>query len=398
MAILNYEVYLTPLDVFGNYLTEAIDISDFVILEGVPLIKKELDQGDFQIGVFNYQSITIRVDNRNGEFNEKILDYRSIFPAGRDRAKILINFLDSDGNSDISYKGIITDRATKQDLLNEIITFTVLSFDSVFSQQSILENAIADGTLFSDAIFSILTKSFTTPLLSISKSDINLTLDLQIDDGSYFDNLLLKTALDQLLLASNSVLLIDDNDNIIIRSREENTNTPYVFYHNDQFKRDNIKGVANFNNGLQRMFNSVVVNNVESRDQDSIDLYGVRQKSITLSFMSNTTSLGIIGQSIVGEFATPRIEMELLTDVDSAKDIAFLDKVNVDYDLRISPAPNPNGIVPLYEVDEYEKSHYPYEIGDLRIDPRKIFKVIAFFENSTTYNTTVKLRDTGELI
>lgn len=391
---IDYQVELTPLlraDEYGS----SIDISDYVEVGGVPLIRRELDQGDYDIGIFNYGSISIKLNNYDGKFNDRSMDARSIFPWYRDRAKIEITFIDSASGETISFKGIIADKATRQNLKNQTIIFTLLSLDSIFQQVSIVPSTISNGITFSEAFKILLNDPVILTILNFDPSDINPTIDLIIDDGSKFDNLLIKTAIDKLLLASNSILYIDGTDTIIIRSRDDNNNTPYNFYHNDQYKRDNIDLVSNFNNGLHRMFNSVIVNDVEIRNQNSINEFATRQKNITINFITDDDKSYLIAQSIIGEFAIPRNEMEVTTSVEVAKDILLLDLVTVSYKSAVQSTGSQ--LVGIYEIDEYDKTYYPIEVGDIQMDHRILYKVIGIFENPTTFKTTIKLKDTGAL-
>jgi len=392
---LDYQIELTPLIRTGTY-GDITDISDYVEIAGVAGIRRELDQGDYDIGVFNYGSINITLNNYDGKFNDRHLDARSIFPWYRDRAKIDISFIDSDSGETISFRGLIADRSTRQNLSQQTITFTLLSLDSIFQQISILSGSIIDDVSFSEALRVMLNVPFITTILNFDPDNINLKLDLNIDDGSKFDNLLVKVGLDKLLLASNSVLYIDAFNNIIVQSRDVNDNPPYDFFHNDQYKRDNIHAVMNLNSGLHRMFNSVLVNGIESKDQNSIDEFAVRQKPITLDFITDNTKSLLIAQSILSEFAIPKLEMEIVISTEIAKDILLLDRVTVSYKSVLQPSVAQP--IPLYETDEYGGAYYPVEIGDIQLDSRIIYKIIGFFENTANFKVTLKLRDTGIIL
>ena len=52
----------------------------------------------------------------------------------------------------------------------------------------------------------------------------------------------------------------------------------------------------------------------------------------------------------------------------------------------------------LYEYAEYDIDYYSVEISELRILPRKIFKLIAIKESTINYTYTLKLRDTGDTV
>jgi hypothetical protein len=391
----DYKVELTPLVRLNEY-GDTIDISNRANLGEVSPLKQEIDQGNYEIGVFNYGSVNITLNNFDGKFNERSMDARSIFPWYRDRAKVDIYFIDSESSETISFRGLIADKATRQNLNNQTVTFTLLSLDSIFQQVDIIPGTIVNGTTFSEAFGILLNIPFITTILNYSSSNINPTLDLTIDDGSYFDRSILKPTLNDLLLAANSVLYIDDDKNIIVDSRDENSNTPHEFFHNDQFKRDNIDSINLFNNGLHRMFNSVVINDVEAKNNESINEFAVRQKTSSLSFITSETKSEQIAQSLLSKFGLPQTEFELTTSTEIAKDIVMLDRVVVDYRPIIKQFGSE--YVALYETDEYEKVHYPYELGDITLNPNVLYKTIGIFKDVSKFRTTIKLRDTGKML
>jgi len=387
---LSYTVILTPL-LSNDIYDSPVDVTEYLEPGAISQIKQQLDQGQYEIGKFVYGSITVNFNNFKGKFNDRRFDSRSIFPYLRDRAKVDITFVDNDSSTEISYRGLISDKATRPDLSKHTMKFTLLSLDSIFEQSQNVSDAIQDGDTFSDAFQVLLSTPTITSILNYSASNINPTLDLTIDDSSVFNNLLAKNVIDVLLQASNSILLIDDSANIIIRNRTENANTPHLLYYNDQFKRDNIKRILNVNNGLQRMFNSVLVNTFESKDQTSINVYKIRQKRFTFSFITDETKARIIGTSILGDFGIPKVEMDFEVSTSFAKDVEFLDKSTVDIQ-PLSQEFRQNNIG-IYSIDEYGKAYYSQDIYDFTFPNNIPLKMIAQFENPLNFNTILRLRE-----
>lgn len=397
---LDYQVFFTMLERKNEYGTKTdvsldVDISDLVLMGGISNIIREIDQGNYEIGIFNYGDVQLTCYNNDGKFNERDLDSRSIFPWRRDKTIVEISYINESGTTTQVFKGIIADRATRDDSATGKITFKVLSLDSIFGQEQIPTGAIKTGDNFSKAFEVILNTSFIDTLLNYNVANINPALDLIIDDGSKFDKLITKTALDELLQASNSILLIDSSDNIIVRSRTENANSPHQFFSNDRNKQDNIRMISERNTGLQRMFNSVLVNDFESKNQSSIDDFDVRQIKFSLDFITTEPNEQAIADSILSDFGTPKEEFWLTTDTETAKVINFLDKCSVSMDLLLKAEPGFN--VGMYDIDQYEVSKYPVQIGSMFIDGRRIFKVIGFRHDPENYVTALKLRDTGVL-
>ena len=400
IPIRQYQVLITPLvekDTYGDVVdvTKDMDMTDYVKDGGIGTIKLDVDNGDYDIGVFTYGNITLKALNLDGKFNAET-DWRSIFTFSRDKAKVEVNFLDNKGDAPISFKGIINEAGTKQDFLKDEVTFKVLSEDSTIRTTKVTGGAISSGTLFSTAIKNILNVPDITSVLAYDESKVNVQLDLEVDDGSWFDNKTTKEALDALMVASNSVMTIE-NSTMVVRDRLENSSNVFTFYgHGDLFGRENILNIANYNTGIQRMFNSVVVNTREVADPALIYTYGMRQKKIDLEFINTSDKMETIGRNILSEFSAPKLEMEIETTTDVAKDLNLFDLVSIDYPYRVKPAND--AVLPTYGVSRYGTAVYPIIQGNMKIRPVLAFKVIGIQEKPKNFTTRVKLRQRGRSI
>jgi len=395
---LSYQVLITPLvdkDTYGSTVdvTKDIDISDQIKDGGIGKIKREVDNGDYDIGVFTYGNITLKASNIDGRFNNEN-DYRSIFKYSRDKAKVEIKFYDSNSSATISFKGIINEEGTKQDFLKDEVKFKVLSLDSVLRKTKIAAGVVSNGTTFSDAIKSIINVPSITSVLNYSASYVNVGLDLAIDDGSYFDNKTVKDGLDALMVASNSVMVVDSSDYMVVRDRTENSGSVFQFYgHGDLFGRENIIAIKAYNTGFHRMFNSVVVNDYESSNTGLIDVYNLRQKKTNVDFITDSTKSRTIADTILGEFKAPKVELELVTTTEIAKGLSLFDLVSIDYPYEVKPYGDHK--LPLYGSAVYGTAVYPYIRGNIKIRANEAFKVIGVSEDPKKFLTTVKLRQRG---
>ncbi len=398
--IRQYQVLITPLvdkDTYGTEIdvTKDIDLSDYIKEGGIGTIKQDVDNGDYDIGVFTYGSITIRALNLDGRFNDE-MDWRSIFKYSRDKAKVLVNFLDPQGNILISFNGLINEDGTRQDFLKDEVKFKVLSQDSVIRKTKVSGGTITNGTSFSTAIKSIINVPDITSVLAYDPTKINVGLDLTVDNGSWFDNKTTKEALDALMVASSSVMVIEDST-MIVRTREENSGSVFKFYgHGDLFGRENILNIKNLNTGVQRMFNSIVVNDREVSDQTYIETYSLRQKKIDLGFITENSKMETIGNNVLEEFKVPKLELEIETTTEIAKGLNLFDLVSIDYPYRVRPANEDT--LPTYGVSRYGAAVYPFIQGNMKIRPALAFKVIGFQEKPKNYKTVVKLRQCGTTI
>ena len=315
----SYSVLMTPLvskDTYGETLniSKDINVEDFIKETGISQIKREVDNGDFDFGAFVFGSINLTCFNFDGKFSS-IDDSRSIFKFSRDRAKVTVNFYDGISNTPTSsFYGLIDDRATTLNTKKQEIKFKILSNDSIINRVKVPAGSIADGSLISTAFKSILNLPEITAVLNYVESLINPKNDYVIDVGSVFDNLIVKDALDKLLLVSDSVLFVDQETfNIHIRSREFNPNSAVknLFGAGDRFGRENIISLDKYNQGLQRAFNTITVGTITKTDLGYSELYGDNKKTITANFITNETTLSEVAQNLLDNWKVPKEEMEI---------------------------------------------------------------------------------------
>ncbi len=411
-----YRVYLTPL--YSSFVYDSeIEISDLVQnIDGT--ITKSIDSTDFSLGIFNYTDVQLTCDNSNGKFSDNS-DSRSYFAFLRDRAKIRIVFDQDDGSPVVTYQGIISDAATTINSDTDELVFTILGPDSVFINSEIPAGAVTDGMTVTQALVAILNTSDIRSVLTLSIANINPSNDFVIDLGARFDKKNKKDAITQLLNASNSVMLIDDDFNIIVKDRTPHYEIPVSYFYGkgDQFGRENIKSISGYNNGLQRTFNlavvkggqdSAIVTDVDATPQTvpteantgvygngvSQNVYGIRQKEITFDFVTNQTTLNAIAQGYVDEFSFPKPEFEMIVSTSIACSINLLDQVSVNYPLLITPAGKFLPIIGITKIGDTD-SPLPYTKGSLTVDALLGFKVIEKTENISSYETILKVRNVG---
>lgn len=396
----SYQVLITPLvskNVYGTTIdvTKDVDINDFVKENGISTIKREVDNGDFDIGVFVFDSINLTCLNLDGKFSG-INDSRSMFKYSRDKAKITINFFNGESNTpDSSFRGIFDDRATKLNFGKNEIKFILLSNDSIINRTKVTAGVVVNGSLVSTAIKTLLQLPEIIAVLNYSDANINVLNDYVIDDGSKFDNKTVKKALDLLLSVSNSVLVIEkDTDNIIVRGRDFNSGlTKRLFGHGDNFGRENIIDIKQYNDGLQRAFNTVVVGSISKSNLGFIDQYGDNTKSYTFDFITNPTTQTQIALDILNYWKAPKIELEAEVKTSEVRGLTFFDLVSIDFPYRKKPANNQK--LPIYGTAVYGTAVYPKIFGNLKIRPSVAFKVIGIKENTKKFLTKIKLRQVG---
>lgn len=324
MTTPEYTVHIQPLIDAGNYGVNT-DVSDYVDPAGISIITRMLQSYNYDVGSYLFANTTIKCTNKNGYFN----DGGDLFTFKRDLAKVQLKYWDKNG-SNIDFHGLIDERATAFGVNNDQVTFTILGRDSVFSQVSVDSGDISNSDLFSTAIKSILNKSAITMVLNYSASNINVALDRAIDVASVFVGMTVKDALDQLLLASNSVLYVDDDGNIIVTSRTQNDTKVTYYGDGDDFGRDNIIQIFNYNTGYHRIFNSVWVNDRETKDSTSISNYGTRKLELSLDFITSTTTADDIAASVLAEFKDPKRELFIKVKNEEMRNVSLLNEIELN--------------------------------------------------------------------
>ncbi len=406
MAIIRpkgYQVLITPLvakDTYGTIqdITKDIDIEDFVRDGGISAINKEVDNGDFDFGVFVFDSLNLKCINFNGKFADPN-DSRSIFKYSRDKAKVTINYFNGISNTpDASFKGLIDDRATKLNFKSSAIRFKLLSNDSIINRVKVPAGVVQNGSLISTSIKIILQLPEILAVLNYDEANINVLNDYVIDVGSELENISIKKALDLMLAASNSVMTVDkDTDDIFIRSREFNSGTVKDFFGDgDLLGRENIIDIKNHNTGLQRAFNTIRVGNAVESNLGLIEINGDNGKEFELPFITNILTEIQIAKDLLAYWSVPKIELELVATTNETKGLKFFDLVSVDYPYRVVPFKDSK--LPIYGTSKYGTAVYPHIYGNLKIRPSVAFKVVGMREIPSTFLTSVKLRQVGTTI
>lgn len=408
MSILQpqFRVYVTPQIAAGDYGTE-VEISDYVqVLSGT--ITRSIDSTDFSIALFTMNDVQLLVDNSTGYMADES-DSRSLFKYTRDLAKIRIDYDNTGGSgtAPITYKGLINDEATQVDLEESTLTLTVLGTDSILRKSQVPANTVTDGMSVTEALTAILDTDDVTSVLNFNLSDINPKNDITVDLGDKFNGVQKQEALTQLLGASNSILLIDASDNIIVRDRAVTAVSPvYLYGKGNQQGKENIQGIRAYNTGLQRVFNSIIITSgndtsnvpTESHDDTSISLYGLRQKTFSFNWLdaiNNPSNVEAIADSLLTEFKWAKREMEVTVATELVAECDLLDRVSIDYPLLVTATGSFLPIIGITEVGD-TSSPLPLVSGAVAIVPTWAFKIIEIQHDIESFTSVLKLRQQGE--
>ena len=389
---IQYKVYITPRTALNTYGGE-IEVSANIVSSSN--MKKSIDAADFDIGVFYYGDVKLKVDNYDGKFSEQY-DTRTLFPYGRDLAKVRITYNDKDGESTV-FNGLIDDKASKINFEKDEISLTCPSNDSILRTLRVPAATITNGTLASVAFKALLNRTEITSVLTYDVSLINPSNDITIDDGSKFDNIPTRDAIAKLLIASNSVFIITQDNKMKVSSRTFNDKNAIALY--GPFSKrgnQNILSLKKYNDGKQRQFTVVKVGDQTSIETNYVLDYGYRQKTVSnLDFITNDVTELSIASALSDEFKFPKIECEAEVKTSFAKEINLLDPVKIDYPLRLVPDIKFSPIIGATKIGDATKN-LPYEYGGSKIRWQVAFKVIEIKENLKNFTSVLKLRQTGK--
>jgi len=393
----NYQIFFTPLvrpNVYGDTLnvTKDIDMTDFIRSGGLQSISQQVDDGDYDIGIFTFGDITLNGINIGRKFNDG-RDALSVFPYTRDLCKVEVRLYDDEGGYTVRFRGLVDEQATREDIENDRIRLKVLSMDSVLGRVEVTGGAVSTNDSFSLAIKKVLNVPEITNILNYDESNIDVDFDAAVDNGDFFTAITVKAALDDLLLASNSILIIDKNDNIIVKSRVEDRRVFVLHGRGDYYGRENIISITESNDGRQRAFSAISVNDIEVANDDWIDEYGYRQKSISLDFIDNNDTIKAVAGNILDNFKVPKPELKVKALAKDLKDIELLDTVKLYYDYRV--APYVGDTLPLAGQVLAGQFTAARSFGSRRILPSQKWKVIEIEERASQSEITLKLRLSG---
>ena len=389
---IQYKVYITPRTALNTYGDE-VEVSANIIKSSN--MKKSIDAADYDIGVFYFGDVKLKVDNYNGKFSDQY-DVRSIFPYGRDLAKVRISYNDKNGESTV-FNGLIDDKATRFNFEKDEVSLVCPSNDSVLRTLRVSADTVGNGETAQNAFKALLNKSEITSVLTYDASLINPSSNITIDDGSKFDNIPTRDAIAKLLIATNSVFIITSDNKMKVSARTFNDKVAISLY--GPFSKrgnQNVLSLKKFNDGKQRQFTVVKVGDQTSIETNYVTDYGYRQKTISnLDFITTDATELTIASALSDEFKFPKIECEVELKTSFAKTINLLDPVKIDYPLRLVPDNKFMPVIGATKVNDSAKN-LPFQYGSGKIIWQATFKVIEIKENIKNFTSIVKLRQTGK--
>lgn len=399
-SYLKYEVYFQP-RISDRAYGDEIDVTESIDASGISTIRESVDSDDYNYGVFKFGDVRLRGLNNQGLFNEPS-DSRSIFTFDRDKTRVRIVFVQVDRETDqevstVQFKGLLAEEATRLDIERDIITFRVLNLLSGINKATVPNERVATGQTVSQAIFQILNVPEINTVVTVDQANISVPNDVEVDVGGAFSGVKTKDALEELLLIGNAVIIVNENDEIVVKDREFNLTRPVInlFGPFTESGQSNVLKVSNYNTGLHRLFPFVRINNQTADLRQYTEAYGSRPKTIELDWLTNATKLADSALELADQFKTPKLECEIEIPTQDAVSIRLQDPISIDYPLRTRP---PEGkdlpVIGLTEIGD-DQEPLPLVFGSNFIPPQIRFQVMEIAHNVRSFTSRLKLRQTG---
>lgn len=402
-----FRVYVKPFDQNGEYLDDFIEVTrDVVSLKGV---SQTLDSSEFDVGIFRNGGFGFILKNDEGKYSD-VTNVRSIFRTKRADSIVRVTWDRNDfdllcgffnaGEEYLSepvtiFEGLLSDVTASSTIARQEAEFRVLGYESLLDRALVPFTDIAAGDTFAEIIYSSLNQTSITNLLTVDIANIVPAVDLVTDTVEELENQTVKEMLEDVLLASNSVLYIRDGI-IYVTARTPSASLDFQFYGQASDSGiENVIDIAKLRDGQNRTFNFWTWEDTTSfsKDETSLDTYGALKKEIksTLILDASTTKIQQVLDGYRDEFSFPKMEMEIETPMtEESLALYLLDRVSLDYPNVFEPADN--NVLPRYGQVVYGDAKYPFGQFSLRIPSSWRFKILSRKIDVTKQTVTFGIR------
>ena len=386
-------VYIATKNDVGGYNDFQEVTKDVISLSD---LNQQLDQSEYDIGIFRNSDVTIRLENSSGKYSNIEESPNSIFRQQRLNSKVRVTwqpgndplicgfFVSGAQQSILSeeitvYEGLLNDKATKTEIESQDVRFKILGYDSILDEITVPFSILGSET-FSSLITKMLQQSELTDLIEIE--DIDVGLDVSIDDLSSLENKTVRNVLRQVLFASNSILYIDSQNQLFVKPRQANEtpNPSFMFYGEaSTLGIENITDISNYRNGFNRVFNYWTWSDTTllAQDSTSTQRFGINQKQISNDLITDNNKRNSILQVNRDEFSFPRREFEIKSYLTPDILVPTLnDRISVDYPiLGVEEAGQKTAV--YGQPDGYDVDYYATDVFSLQIQSAERWKILS---------------------
>lgn len=400
-----YFSYPNPLNEYSAFE----EVTNDVLENSFGSIKEDLESNEFDVGALTFGNITLKMRNETAKYSEAT-NASSIFPFKRDRTLVKITWdrnitlaacgYFAAGHTFLSneikvFEGFIEDNASSFDVEKQTQMFKVLAKDSIIQREETPYSTLDVADDIETHIFNILNQANITKFLTVDASNISVDNNLVLDDITPLENTNCLEALQEILLVGNAVLYVNDNDEIIVRTRQEDASSSFIFYGPSSDNGiENISNISKYKLALNRCFNywTWEDNSVAPvQFADSVALYGQRKKQLRSELITDNSKKTIILNSYLNEFGFPQVELNLTAPlISEIANLRFLNVVNIDYPSELLPVAD--DLSSRYSIDRYGEARYANTINSLFISISEEWKILNININTQSHEVTFKLR------
>lgn len=391
---MGFRFYIKPWAAEGQYASDFTEVTSD-ITRSVGSISQSLDNNEFDIGIFRYGNMRLKLRNDHGKYSGPD-EPASIFAYKRAGSQVKITwepqadglycgffFLDPLAylSEEVTvFEGLLNDKGSDSDIDDQDIDFQVLGFESFLSEVEVPYSSLSNGDTASEIMFAILNQAPITDLLTVSQANIVASVDTAYDDVSIFENKTGLEALKTILEDSNSVLRVDLSRTVYVSDRTESSSDKYNFYGQaSELGAENIANIESVRSGENRIINYATWTDTTSLSEDtaSIAKYGVQKKDLGNAGVTDATKRNTVLAAIVNEFSQPKREFLLTAPLTPTNAILeLLDKVQVDYPL-VEHLGQEQTEYAFYGTAQYDVDRYPETLYSLFIDGSERYKILS---------------------
>jgi hypothetical protein len=401
-------VYIKPFDDDGVY-KDWVDVTDDVVEGSIGKFSQQLDNTEYDIGIFRTANITFKLRNTDGTYSD-VTNANSMFRYKRRDS--LVKFTWSAGQESLvcgfftcpavlsyeedAFKGLLNDDSVVEDIEAQTVQFGVLGLEYLMQKTKVPYGSLSIGQTAANLIYTCLNQAPITALITVTLGNITLDLNQTVDAVTWFENKTVLEAVSHMLLLSNSVMTID-NDIIYAKPRDESASLMFTFY--GQASDDgieNILDIMNFRTGMNRVFNFVRWKDTSlvSEDTTSTAKFGLIVKELESTVYNDNTKRTNILAQIKNEFSTARMELQITTYITSETlALKLLDKVNINYPAIAIVADDVD--LPIYGIAQYGIDKYPDTLSNFELNETQYFKIMARSVDIRNDMITFNLREVG---
>lgn len=400
-------VYIKPFTQLGEYAADFIEVTDYV--EKVGDMTIDSDSSGYDIGIYRNSGFNLQLNNRDGLFSDvgtpnSMFNYKrsnSIVKVTWDIANFVLTPTAADSMFDqyvssevIIFEGLLSDESLTEDAKQEKTNFRVLGFETLFVNEKIPFSTLVLGDDIEDLLYKIMNVLTVTDLLTVSAVNITVGLNQVPDAIAQLENKTIKSALDELLLVSNSVLYIE-NRVVYVKPRTPGVAIDYTFYGpNAVTGIENLQDVKNISNGQNKLFNFFSWRNstqTAARNR-SINKYKHKIKELSSDLFTDKPKQFQVMESLLDEFGFPKQEMDVTVNLKyETLNINLLDRVNMDYPIQIIESEGFD--FPICGVAICGDAVLPKAVFSFSMDPSKNFKVIKRTISPEKRNISFRIRE-----